>query len=358
MSGSINMNQTPANIYTGSDSLQQVSNFISSNSFSKIFVLVDEFTLQHCYPKLKEFIPLHYLFQIISGEENKTISSCEIIWQKLTDENADRQSLLINLGGGVIGDMGGFAAGCYKRGIKFINIPTTLLSMVDASVGGKTGIDFLHYKNQIGLFNEPAAVFIHTGFLKTLLQRELLSGFAEVIKHYLIADKSSFEEISNQKISIENFSWNDIVIKNVAIKSNIVEQDPYEQNIRKALNFGHTIGHAIETYFLNRPHQKLLHGEAVAVGMICESFISYNLNLLTKTELESIQKFILNYFTLPDLPKSAFRQIINLISQDKKNDAKQNRFSLLNGIGNYSINNSVKDMLITKSLNYYNSLLK
>ena len=158
------MAETKSRIFIEKNSLQQFPQFISGHSFSSLFILVDANTFKHCYPKLTHQLPSHHVIQIEAGEERKTISTCETIWQKLTIENADRNSLLINLGGGVVGDMGGFAAGCYKRGIKFVNIPTTLLSMVDASVGGKTGIDFMSFKNQIGLFNEPDAIFINTDF--------------------------------------------------------------------------------------------------------------------------------------------------------------------------------------------------
>ncbi len=345
------MDELIVNIFIGKDSLIQLSLFLSSNSFSQIFVLVDENTREHCYPRLVSLLPTHHLIQIKSGEQNKTLDTCELIWSKLTNENADRNSLLINLGGGVIGDMGGFAAACYKRGLKFINLPTTLLAMVDASVGGKTGIDFMCFKNQIGLFNEPEAIFIQTDFLNTLPERQLKSGFAEVIKHYLIADKDAFKAIGN------SVDWNSVVERNVKIKSLFVKQDPHEHNIRKALNFGHTIGHAIESYFLKKEVDELLHGEAIAVGMICESFISKKLNLITEEELRSISKVVLSYFQLPLLPVVDFSQLLELIKQDKKGKAQQNQFSLLKEIGNYSINNSVEGNVIIESFNYYNKLL-
>ena len=344
-------------IFLEQDSIQHLAGFLSDNSFSQIFLLVDENTRQHCYTKIAAHLPRHHIIQIKSGEENKKLTSCELIWNTLTEHNADRNSLLINLGGGVIGDVGGFAASCYKRGIKFINLPTTLLAMVDASVGGKTGIDFNNFKNQIGLFNEPVAVFIHTDFLETLSERELLSGFAEVIKHYLIADKIAFEEIRNTKYEIRNLEWNELVEQNIKIKSAIVEQDPFEKNIRKALNFGHTIGHAVESSFLQQGDKKTLHGEAVAIGMICESYISKSLNLISEEELESISKFILNYFKLPLLIEHNFKEILDLINQDKKNNAQKNQFTLLKGIGNFSINNYVEEEIIVQSFRYYNSLL-
>lgn len=345
------MNELTANIFFGKDSRQHLSLFLSGNSFAQIFVLVDENTREYCYPRIVSLLPTHHLIQIKSGEQNKTLHSCELIWKRLTQENADRSSLLINLGGGVIGDMGGFAAACYKRGINFINLPTTVLAMVDASVGGKTGIDFMGFKNQIGLFNEPEAVFIHTDFLNTLPERQLKSGFAEVIKHYLIADKDAFNAIGNP------FDWNLVIERNVKIKSLFVKNDPHENNIRKSLNFGHTIGHAIESYFLKKEDKELLHGEAIAVGMICESFISKKLNLINEAELSSISKVVLSYFQLPLLSVVDFSQLLELIKQDKKSKAQQNQFSLLKGIGNYSINNSVEENVIIESFIYYNKLL-
>lgn len=360
------MSKVKSSIFIGKDSLQKVSQFIATHSFSSVFLLADENTLKHCYPKLKARLPkAHTVILIKSGEQNKTIKTCETIWKKLTDANADRNSLLINLGGGVIGDMGGFAAGCYKRGIKFINVPTTLLAMVDASVGAKTGIDFLGFKNQIGLFNEPEAVFIYTGFLNTLPDRELEAGFAEVIKHYLIADSKAFHEItklfltkSRKQYNIRKMDWDSLVKKNVAIKSKIVSQDKFEMGNRKALNFAHTIGHAMETYFLNRGI-KLLHGEAVASGIICESRISVEKGLLPRTEFPFILGLVGSLFTnLPTIRKQSIPAILKLIRQDKKNSAGKNQFTLLQSVGNYSIDNSVEESIISETLEYYSEMTR
>ncbi len=358
------MSAAQSKIFTGKDSLQHLSKFFSAKAYSQVFVLVDENTLKHCYPKIKKLLPKHSVIQIKSGEKNKTLATCEIVWKKLTDENADRKTLLINLGGGVIGDLGGFAAGCYKRGIKFINIPTTLLAMVDASVGAKTGIDFKGFKNQIGLFNEPEAVFIHTEFLKTLPERELKAGLAEVIKHYLIADQKEFVRFGNlfspwrrkKKITLHELNWDLLIKKNVAIKSKIVANDKFETGMRKALNFGHTIGHAIETYFLNRGI-KILHGEAVAAGIVCESHISLQKKLITEDDFNTIGG-LTNCFIRP-LPKvngRAIPKILRLIKQDKKNLKSKNQFTLLKGIGNYTIDNNVDEAVIAKALyDHYNT---
>jgi 3-dehydroquinate synthase len=337
-------------------SFTALHSFLAGNRFTSIHILADENTVRHCYPKVLSQLPPHHVIQIPSGEEHKQLKSCEHIWQRLTETNADRKALLINLGGGVIGDMGGFAAGCYKRGISFINIPTTLLAMVDASVGAKCGIDFMGFKNQIGLFNEPESVFIYTGFLQTLPERELRAGFAEVLKHYLIADKNAFKEIGNQKIKISNWNWEKTVKQNVAIKQQIVAQDPMEQSTRKALNFGHTVGHALESFFLNDKNRKLLHGEAIAIGMICESYISFKKELLSNTELQQVTEVIKHYFGKTNIPQQYFNNIVKLTEQDKKNELGETRFTLLKGIGHYTINEQVEKDLICESLVYFNSL--
>jgi 3-dehydroquinate synthase len=229
--------------------------------------------------------------------------------------------------------------------------------MVDASVGGKTGIDFMNFKNQLGVFNEPEAVFIYTSFLNTLQQRELSSGFAEVMKHYLVADKDAFDKTLHLYQKLREINWPEVVKKNIEIKTAITTQDPFENGARKSLNFGHTIGHAVESWFLTGDHH-LLHGEAVALGMITESYISLKKELITANELNRITEVILRYFKLPLIAPAVHAKIIGLIKQDKKSELGVSRFTLLRGIGNYSVNNIVEEELIKESLNYYNSLLK
>lgn len=341
------------NVFYGIENLNAV---LTNGNYSAVYVLVDENTSHHCYPLLAGKLPAHKTISIKSGEENKTLDTCQTIWQQLTAEKADRKALLINLGGGVISDMGGFAAGCYKRGIAFINIPTTLLAMVDASVGAKCGIDFMGFKNQLGLFNEPKSVFIYTPFLKTLPQRELHSGFAEVIKHYLIADAASFYELLNDNRPLTDFNFELLVRKSVSIKQSIVEQDPQEQGIRKALNFGHTIGHAIESFYLDKPNEKLLHGEAIAIGMLAESFISVKKKLLSERELKEIEQCVRTYFQLQPIAQQDFEAIIALTTQDKKNEAGQTLLTLLNGIGSYTINQPVEKEIIHEAMFYVTSL--
>jgi 3-dehydroquinate synthase len=240
-------------IFVSKNITKEINRFLKekANIYSKLFILVDENTLKYCYPQLVDCIPAFKHAEIIeleSGEASKNIEVCSQIWATLSDFKADRQSIIINLGGGVIGDMGGFIASVFKRGIRFINIPTTLLSQVDASIGGKVGVDLNNFKNEIGLFCNPLAVFIDPTFLNTLDKRQLLSGFAEIIKHALIADADYLQKVKQTDSNdIENFQ--DLIETSIHIKNKIVQEDPFEKNNRKALNFGHTIGHAIETFF-------------------------------------------------------------------------------------------------------------
>ena len=241
-------------IWIGGNSLSK----FDISTYSKVAILVDENTKRDCLFKLPQ-IENALIIEIKSGEEYKNISTCNFIWEQLTINNFDRNALLINLGGGVIGDIGGFCAATYKRGLKFIHIPTTLLSMVDASVGGKVGIDFKGFKNQIGIFNNPNAVLIYPKFLETLDENELKSGFAEVVKHALILDDSLWLKLKNTPFT--DLDWEYIIYTSVQIKNKIVLADPFEKGERKKLNFGHTFGHAIESYYLEKG-TPISHGEA------------------------------------------------------------------------------------------------
>ena len=297
--------------------------------YSQIAILVDENTKRECLKKLKK-LENSLIIEIKSGEEYKNINSCNFIWEQLTKNNFDRKSLLINLGGGVIGDMGGFCASTYKRGIDFVQIPTTLLAMVDASVGGKLGIDFMGLKNQIGLFNNPKAVLINPNFLETLPENQLKSGFAEVVKHALIYDGNLWKELQNT--SFNKLNCEEIIETSVQIKNNIVLADPNEKGERKKLNFGHTFGHAIESYYLEKG-TPILHGEAVFMGMILETEISH----LSETDKNEIKNYILSNFALPYTPKKY--NLHKFLINDKKNQSGKINFSLLNKIGNCTIDN-------------------
>lgn len=332
-----------------------LSNYLEGKNYSKIAVLVDENTEQHCLPKVISVLPEHYLIKIESGEENKHLATCENIWMALTEAGFDRKALLINLGGGVIGDMGGFAASAYKRGFDFINVPTTLLSQVDASVGGKLGIDFHGFKNHIGFFKEPKTVLIDTVFFQTLPFRELRSGFAEVIKHGLIFDQTYWKQV--KQMDLHETDWTSVVERSVDIKKEVVKQDPFESGLRKILNFGHTIGHAVESYFLEKEDLRLLHGEAIAIGMICEAYISKKITGLSKPELDEIVDFLREVYQPRSIDSEVFEEILNLTLQDKKNEGGVVQFSLLTKIGECSVNIPVSTADMVDSLFFFNQQL-
>ena len=338
------------NIYINEENALQET--ITTLDPSQIFVLVDEQTEMHCLFQAIDSIQRPFkTITIDSGERNKNIDTCKQVWAKLVENRADRKSLLINLGGGVIGDLGGFCAGTYMRGISFIQMPTTLLSQVDASVGGKLGVDFDGYKNMVGLFQDPAAVIINTTFLKTLPYKELLSGFAELLKHGLIANKKIWEELSAYE-DITDLDFERIVYESVKIKKQVTEMDPTEKGIRKILNFGHTIGHAVETlsFMTDRP---LLHGEAIAIGIVQESFLAKEKGFLSLEEYLYIKKSIKRLYgdkskSLPEVEK-----IITVMELDKKNINGQIQFSLLEKVGKANFNQTVDAELIHLALQDY-----
>jgi 3-dehydroquinate synthase len=317
--------------------------------------LVDEQTEKHCLPILSKTLFDIKILKINSGENHKNLNTLQYIWDTLIAHQADKKSVIVNLGGGVIGDIGGFAAATYKRGIDFINVPTTLLAMVDSSVGGKTGIDYQNLKNAIGTIQAPAAVFINPIFLESLPQAELLNGFAEIIKHGLIADDSYWEKVFNTStLTPENLAT--LINGSVKIKSSIVKKDPFERDLRKALNFGHTIGHAIESYSLMHDKKPLKHGEAVAIGMVCEAFLSKEIIGLSGRDLRVITEFILLHFPKYSLRNIFSKELIAFMRQDKKNTNDSINFTLLKRIGKASINHTCTDAQIALALNYYDAL--
>jgi 3-dehydroquinate synthase len=332
------INSSNYTIYIGDDKLSS----LEIQNYSKIAILVDENTKKHCLPILLASNPTlkkAKLIGIRSGEINKNLDSCQIIWNELSQSHFDRNSLLICLGGGVVCDLGGFSASCFKRGIDFMHIPTTLLSMVDASVGGKTGVDFQSLKNQIGLFSNPTQVIICPKFLETLNQRQLKSGFAEVVKHALIADQKYWKLLV--ETDIEKIDWQEIISRSVQIKNNIVVQDPFEKSLRKQLNFGHTIGHAIESHYLHS-EQEILHGEAIALGMIIEAKMSK----ISQEDCNKIEQFLTENMELPALP--TFEEIEKWFIHDKKNSSGKIQFSLLISIGKCQENSNFKQTEIKK----------
>lgn len=329
---------------------------LESGQYSKIFVFADRNTSEYCLPLFQEMLDDFTGFDLIEtdpGEENKNIDFCIGIWKTLLDFEADRKCLMINLGGGVITDMGGFVASTYKRGIDFINIPTTLLSQVDASVGGKTGIDIDSVKNMVGTFALPQAVFIETAFLKTVPERELLSGFAEMIKHGLIVDRNYYNAL--KKTNYLEVSPK-AIYDSVVIKNDVVTEDPQEKGLRKILNYGHTIGHAVETYALVNDASPLTHGEAIAIGMICEGFLSVKNNTLTEADLEDLSTYMANLYPAYHLKTESFTELLALMQSDKKNENGQIMFSLLSSIGKCDFNCRVTESDILESFNYYNAI--
>jgi 3-dehydroquinate synthase len=331
---------------------ESLTRFFAENSYAQVAVLVDEFTDKYCLPEIQTLLPARFTkIKIKSGEENKNLQSCERIWDAMTKANMDRHGLLINLGGGVIGDMGGFCASTYKRGIDFIQIPTTLLSQVDASVGGKLGIDFHSFKNHIGVFQLPKAVLIDPNFIQTLSERQKLSGYAEIIKHCLIRDEEKWAEISTQEFAKLDFA--NLITHSVAIKKAVVAEDPKEAGLRKILNFGHTLGHAVETYLLNLGKRRILHGEAIAVGMIMEAYIAHARNLISLFELESIEAYLFETYGRVKISSDEIPAIIKLTAQDKKNKGSEIRFSLLTGIGDCGYDIPVSSAEMKKAINYY-----
>ncbi|MBX2961838.1 MAG: 3-dehydroquinate synthase [Cyclobacteriaceae bacterium] len=340
----------PANLKITDNPGPFLNLYLQKWSFSKIVVLTDEHTHKHCYPLLQQNLPSHHTITVASGEENKTLKTCEQIWGAMTDLSLDRHAILIVLGGGVLGDMGGFCAATYKRGIEFILIPTTLLAMADASIGGKLGIDFNHFKNHIGVFKEPKLTVIHSEFLKTLPAEELRSGFAEVIKHALISDRTLWDELRSNELSSQ--PWDVLLRHSAEFKSSIIQQDPTEKGIRKILNAGHTIGHAIETFFLSNG-QKILHGEAVAAGLVAESWLSMKKGLLTENDQQEIFRYILKVYGKISFSASDFSSIAALCTQDKKNIGNKTLCVLSEGIGKARWDCEVTEREIVDALAFY-----
>jgi len=340
------------NFQLNDNAASAIKDFIETVKYSQLGVLLEKNTSKHCYPLIKDVLPAHSLIEVSDGENSKNLSTCVTIWQKLTEQNFDRHSLLIVLGGGVLGDMGGFCAATYKRGIDFVLIPTTLLAQVDASIGGKLGIDFNHFKNHIGVFQTPVTTLISPAFLKTLPERELRSGFAEIIKHCLISDAQMWDVIRTKSLAEQD--WNKLILHSVSFKSHVITEDPKEKGPRKILNFGHSIGHAVESHFLNTD-QRLFHGEAIAIGMITESFIALKKGLIKKSELDQIDEYVFKIFGKVNLAVED-RAILDIIYQDKKNKGNKILMALTKGIGQAIWDVEVNETEITESLAYYRSL--
>lgn len=334
---------------------EKIDLFLAQRKYSSIYILMDENVMEKCWPILYqdcESLKNSEILLIEAGESQKTIEIASQLWETLNDYGADRSSLMVNFGGGVISDLGGFIASTFKRGMDFINIPTTLLSMVDASIGGKTAINLQSSKNQVGLFSEPQALFIQPDFLKTLDEKQILSGWAEMLKHGLIADKSHWESL----ISLETINPEDLenhILRSIEIKKEVVEKDPLEKNIRKTLNFGHTLGHALETWSLKNDEESLLHGEAVAIGMILESYLSVKLSQLKSVEFEEIYTHISRYFKPYHITDAFINHLEKLLSQDKKKSGNELNLTFVTTIGKSIINQQCNLEDIKESIIFY-----
>ena len=349
--------QNQINISYGSEGLTSLVQQLNKHEYSSLFVLVDENTEQHCLTRFLAHTELNPTSVLVmqAGEENKHLSTCEKLWNELSSLGADRNSALINLGGGVVTDLGGFVACTFKRGIDFYNIPTTLLSMVDASVGGKTGIDLGALKNQIGVIQEPQQVVIDSQWLSTLPLEEVRSGFAEMLKHGLIADANYWGKLKGL-VNLTPEVLSPYIKPSVAVKSEVVQEDPYEKGLRKILNFGHTLGHAIESYFLVTPSkQRLLHGEAIAIGMVLEAYLSIECCGLSPEEAKEIKLVFQQFYPQVEIKEEDVEAILALLRHDKKNKAGRINFVLITKIGIPAIDVQVPQELFQKAFDFYAS---
>jgi len=341
-------------IHFNSRAYKALKEHLDMADYSSVFILVDENTRRDCLaPFLKglDERPNLNILQLPSGEEHKNLESCLQVWEQLSEQGADRKSLLINLGGGVLTDLGGFVASTFKRGIHFINVPTTLLAMVDASIGGKTGVDLGPLKNQIGVINQPVMVLVIPEFLTTLVPRQLRSGFAEMLKHGLIQNKGYWAEL-RELTSLQELDK--YIIESIQIKHQVVLQDPGEKHLRKILNFGHTLGHAVESYFLKaEDRESLLHGEAIAIGMVLEAYLSHKLAGLPEAALEEIRDTFRNRYPETTISGHEKEQILGLLQFDKKNTHGKVNFVLLRDIGQPEIDVTVPPYLLDEAFAYY-----
>lgn len=348
-----------APVFYTENAYTKLNEYISNYTPSSIYILVDNNTHNFCLSSFLQRLETKQVIEVVemdAGEENKNIETCSGIWNVLSELGADRKSLIINLGGGVVTDLGGFVASTFKRGISYINVPTTLLSMVDASVGGKTGVDLGNLKNQVGVITQPEMVLIDPEYLKTLPATEMRSGLAEILKHGLIASKAYWKKA----INLKDLSQKDLlglISESIDIKTAVVEKDPREENLRKTLNFGHTFGHAIESFYLTHPSKEpLLHGEAVVAGIIIAAYISTKLTGLPQEELEEITTGLKELYPNINLEEEEYDKIIDLLKFDKKNSHGKINFVLLREIGSPVIDCQVPQELLIESLKYYENI--
>ncbi|EID33602.1 3-dehydroquinate synthase [Prevotella sp. oral taxon 306 str. F0472] len=327
---------------------------IAECEHDRIFVLVDETTNKLCWSLVKDYLCLKDAQTIIIGatDRRKNLDTLVHVWESLQQGKATRHSLLINLGGGMVTDLGGFAASTYKRGINFINVPTTLLAMVDASVGGKTGINFGGLKNEIGVFNDAEFVLLDTNWLRTLDEENIRSGYAEMLKHGLIADDTMWAELINFNLAQPNLrQLASMLDKSVRIKERIVTEDPHEKGIRKALNLGHTFGHAFESWAMKR--QPVLHGYAVAFGLIAELYLATTQTDFPTERMRQTVNFIRAYYGSLPITCNDYPELIELMHHDKKNHGNEINVTLLGGIGDIRIDQTITEEDIKEALDFF-----
>lgn len=341
-------------IYT-KDVCKEIDDILGKQDYDKVFILTDENTNRFCKSQMTNSKLLSNVLSIVNkaSDLNKSLDAVAHVWKELSDKGATRRSCLINIGGGMITDLGGFAASTFKRGIDFINVPTTLLAMVDASVGGKTGFNFNGLKNEIGVFNEAKAVIIDTVFLKTLDKENLCSGYAEMLKHSLISNEKMWAAHINYDLNTPNLdNLLSFIEENVAVKERIVTEDPTEHGIRKALNFGHTFGHAFESFALTNG-KPILHGYAVAYGIICELYLSAVKMHFPTDKLRQTVNFIREIYGKMLFTCDDYKALVMLMKHDKKNTGGNINFTLLGGIGDIQINQTASEELIYEAFDFY-----
>ncbi len=324
-------------------------------NYDKVFILTDEHTHELCWPLVSGLESLQGAQHIVipAGDENKNLDTAQMVWRQLGEMGASRRSLLVNLGGGVVTDLGGFAASTFKRGIKYINIPTTLLAMVDASAGGKTGVNFGGLKNEIGVFADPARVILDAKFLKTLDRENILSGFAEMLKHGLLSKSDMLDELLAFDLDNIDFEALDRMIRrSIGVKKMFVEKDPKEGGIRKALNLGHTIGHAFESFAMDKG-TPVLHGYAVAWGLICELYLSAVYFEFPTELMRTLVKFITEHYGKMDICCDDYEQIFNYVTHDKKNAYGTIYCTLLSGLGVVRIARPITKEQVFEALDFY-----
>ncbi len=350
--------ESESKVFGADDLKKDLSTLIKQYKRGEVFFLADKGSFKHCYPKIKDLqeINENNIIVIEQGDQNKNIETISKVWYFLSTHGADRKSLLINLAGGMPCDLGGFAAATFKRGIDFINIPTTLLSQVDASVGGKTGINFHSFKNEIGVFKHASAVLVCNDFIKTQDQENISSGFAEMIKHALIYSEDTWNELKYFKIKNPDIdALKPLVINSIHIKEHFVKADPTEKNVRKSLNFGHTIGHAFESFAMNNK-RPVLHGYAVAYGMIAELYLGHIICGFSMDKIKEINQIIYSIYGKFSFSKSDFDELFYLMTHDKKNEKNQINFTLLEDIGEIKINQICNKVQIFEALEFYLNL--